>query len=76
MNGASPSVLYEIAHRLEEQVQDPLFGDERTGHLVTHILPDDCSNIASAMKTLIVGFITKFKEELGMSKMNLNQLDF
>lgn len=64
-NGASSAILDEIASRLEGEERDALFGDNKNGHLVTHVFSNDCQNIASAMKTLIVGFITRYEEELG-----------
>ncbi|KIM52561.1 hypothetical protein SCLCIDRAFT_18127 [Scleroderma citrinum Foug A] len=67
-NGASSAILDEIASRLEGEERDALFGDNKNGHLVTHVFSNDCQNIASAMKTLIVGFITRYEEELGSVK--------
>ncbi|KIK19809.1 hypothetical protein PISMIDRAFT_42720, partial [Pisolithus microcarpus 441] len=67
-NGASSSLLDEITSQLEGRDDDALFGDVNGGHLVTHILPSDCPNVPSAMKTLVTGFITKYEQELGSSK--------
>ncbi|KIK27187.1 hypothetical protein PISMIDRAFT_8398 [Pisolithus microcarpus 441] len=67
-NGASSSFLDEITSKLEGRDDDALFGDVNGGHLVTHILPSDCPNVPSAMKTLVTGFITKYERELGSGK--------
>ncbi|KAF8128563.1 origin recognition complex subunit 3 N-terminus-domain-containing protein [Boletus edulis] len=63
--GTSSSVFHEFSARLESEGQDGLFDDNGT-HIVTHLHPQDCSNLTSAMKTLIAGFINKTDEELGI----------
>ncbi|KAI5994190.1 origin recognition complex subunit 3 N-terminus-domain-containing protein [Pisolithus albus] len=67
-NGASSSLPDEITSQLEGRDDDALFGDANGGHLVTHILPSDCPNVPSTMKTLVTGFITKYEQELGSGK--------
>lgn len=64
--GASSSIFDEISARLETEGQDDLFGDTTGTHIVTHLFPQDCPNLTSAIKTLITGFINKNGEELGM----------
>ncbi|KAL4067425.1 origin recognition complex subunit 3 N-terminus-domain-containing protein [Scleroderma yunnanense] len=73
-NGASSSILEEITSRLEGGDGDALFGDSNNGHLVTHIFSNDCPNIASAMKTLVTSFITRYEEELGSVKRRSGNL--
>ncbi|KAF8558613.1 hypothetical protein OG21DRAFT_1481305 [Imleria badia] len=64
--GSSSSIFDEISARLETEGQDGLFDDNTGTHIVTHLFPQDCPNLASAMKTLITGFINKTEEELGI----------
>lgn len=64
--GTSSSIFDEISARLETEGQDDLFDDKAGTHIVTHLFPQDCPNLVSAMKTLITGFINKTEEELGM----------
>lgn len=63
--GTSSSIFDEISARLETEGQDGLFDDNTGTHIVTHLFPQDCPNLVSAMKMLITGFINK-TEELGM----------
>lgn len=63
--GAS-SIFDEISVRLETEGQDGLFDDTIGTHIVTHLFPQDCPNLTSAMKSLITSFINKTEEELGM----------
>ncbi|KAG8216157.1 hypothetical protein J3R82DRAFT_8163 [Butyriboletus roseoflavus] len=63
--GTSLSIFDEISARLETEGQDGLFGDNTGTHIVTHLFPQDCPSLMSAMKTLITGFINKTEEELG-----------
>lgn len=63
--GTSLSIFDEISARLEAEGQDGLFDDNTGTHIVTHLFPQDCPNLVSAMKTLVTGFISKTEEELG-----------
>ncbi|KAH0831285.1 hypothetical protein J3R83DRAFT_13920 [Lanmaoa asiatica] len=64
--GTSSSIFDEISARLETEGQDGLFDDNIGTHIVTHLFPQDCTNLTSAIKTLITGFINKTEEDLGI----------